>query len=212
MNGEMMPTRKNLTRAEAMEIFHQDGVLEIVLGATLLNFGFDLLNGMTFSSLFTYVPIVLLSSMKNQITISRLGYDAFDADETSVRNWNLISAIGIVGVLVALSVFVLNDLLNVRPLIPFAAAGNLPALFTGVILAIGTLAAALLIPLKRFFLYAAAALGLGLLGFFFFPAQVTTFVFAGIILGNGIRLMVTFSKKYPLNKIDKNGQGGNKQR
>ena len=40
MIGGMMPNKKSLTRAEAMEIFHQDGVLEIVLGVTLLNFGF----------------------------------------------------------------------------------------------------------------------------------------------------------------------------
>jgi len=207
-----MPNRRNLTRAEAMQIFHQDGVLEIVIGATLLNFGFDVLNGMTFTSLFTYVPIVLMSSMKNQITISRLGYDAFDADETSVRNWNLVTAVGMVAVLIALSVFVLNDLLNVRPLIPFGGLGDLPALFTGIILAIGTLAAALLIPLNRFFLYAAAALGLGILGFFFFPAQVIAFVFAGIILGNGVRLMVKFSKQYPLKKADKDDQRNKKQK
>jgi hypothetical protein len=207
-----MANKKNLTRAEAMEIFHQDGVLEIVLGATLLNFGFDVLNGMTFTSLFTYVPIVLMSSMKNQITISRLGYESFDADETSVRNWNLFTAIGIVAILIALSVFVLNDMLNVRPLIPFAASGDLPALFTGIILAISMLAAALLIPLKRFFLYASAAIGLGILGFFVFPAQVIAFVFAGIILGNGIRLMVKFSKKYPLKKAEKNDQGDKKQK
>ena len=205
-----MSKRKNLTRAEAMEIFHQDGVLEIVLGATLLNFGFDLLNGMKVTSLFTYVPIVLMSAMKNQITISRLGYDAFEADETSVRNWNLFTAVGMVAMLIVLSLFVLNDMLNVRPMIPFGGTGNLPSLFTGVILAIGTLAAAMLIPLKRFFLYAATALGLGVLGFFFFPAQVIAFIFAGIILGNGIRLMMKFSKKYPLKKADKDERGDKK--
>jgi hypothetical protein len=64
---------KYLTRQEAMEIFHQDGVLEVVMGATLLNFGFDILNEMSFTSLFTYIPIVLMSAMKNQITISRIG-------------------------------------------------------------------------------------------------------------------------------------------
>jgi len=207
-----MPISKKLNHAEAMEIFHQDGVLEVVLGVTLLNFGFDVLNGMTFTSLFTYVPILLMSAMKNQITMSRLSYDAFDADEIRVRNWNLFTAVGMVVVLIALSMFVLNDMLNLRTMTPYADAGNLPALITGVILTIGTLAAAVLIPLKRFFLYAAAALGLGILGFFFFPAQVIAFVFAGIILGNGVRLMVKFSKKYPLKKVDKKDRGDKKQK
>ncbi len=211
MIGEMMPNKKSLTRAEAMEIFHQDGVLEIVLGVTLLNFGFDVLNGMTLS-LFTYVPIVLMSAMKNQITLSRLNYDDFDANEIKVRNWNLLTAIGMVALLIALSVFVLNYELNLRPIAPNADTGSLPALFTGVILAIGTLIAALLIPLKRFYLYTAAALVSGMLGFFFFQSHVIAFIIAGIILGNGIRLMVKFSKKYPLKKVEKNDRGGRKQK
>lgn len=212
MIGDLMPNKKSLSRAKAMKIFHQDGVLEIVLGMTLLNFGFDVLNGMTFTSLFTYVPILLMSAMKNQVTLSRLSYDDFDADDIKVRNWNLFTAIGMVVMLIALSVFVLNYDLNLRPWMPNPDAGNLPALFTGVILAAGTLAAALLIPLKRFYFNAAAALGLGILGFFFFAPHVMPFIVAGIILGNGIRLMVKFIRKFPLKKDGKNDQGDIKKK
>jgi len=167
---------------------------------------------MTFTSLFTYVPIILLSGMKNQITLSRLSYDDFGADEKKVRKWNLLTVIGMVALLIALSVFVLNYEVNLHPIAPNADTGNLPSLVTGVILSIGPLSAALLIPLKRFYLYTAAALVSGMLGFFFFQSHVIAFIIAGIILGNGIRLMVKFSKKYPLKKVEKNDRGGRKQK
>lgn len=195
---------KDLTRAEAMEIFHQDGVLEVVFGATLLNLGFDILNKMEFTSLFTYIPIVLMSSMKNQITVSRIGFEAFDGDATKVRRWNLITAAGMVAVLVALSIFVLGDLLNVRASISLPFDGHRPSLIAGIVLALGSLAGALLIPLKRFYAYAAAALLIGVIGLFLFPAQVTAFAIAVVVLGNGIRLMIQFSRKYPLKKDEGN--------
>lgn len=201
---------KNLSRQEAMEIFHQDGVLEVVMGATLLNFGFDILNEMSFTSLFTYIPIVLMSAMKNQITISRIGFESFDGDETSVRNWNLISAAGMVLVLVALSMFVLNDTLNIREAISLPSASHLPSFFAGLVLALGSLAGAIFIPLKRFYFYAAAALLIGVAGLFLFPAQVTAFVFAGVLLGNGVRMMIQFSRKYPLKKDDMKNEGKKK--
>lgn len=201
---------KYLSKSEAMEIFHQDGVLEVVMGATLLNFGFDILNEMTFTSLFTYIPIVLMSAMKNQITISRIGFEAFDGDESTVRNWNLITAAGMVLVLVALSMFVLNDALKIQDSISLPYASHLPSLFTGLVLALGSLAAAIFLPLKRFYVYAALALVIGVLGLFFFPAQVTTFAFAGVLLGNGVRMMVQFSRKYPLKKDAMKNEGKKK--
>jgi hypothetical protein len=193
-----------------MEIFHQDGVLEVVMGATLLNFGFDILNEMSFTSLFTYIPIVLMSAMKNQITISRIGFESFDGDENSVRNWNLITAAGMVLVLVALSMFVLNDTLQIRELISLPSTSHIPSLFTGLVLALGSLAGAVLIPLKRFYFYAAAALLIGVLGLFLFPAQVATFAIAGVLLGNGVRMMIQFSRKYPLKKDDMKNEGKKK--
>ncbi|MBM3137065.1 MAG: hypothetical protein FJZ98_02635 [Chloroflexi bacterium] len=201
---------KNLTRPEAMEIFHQDGVLEVVMGATLLNFGFDLLNQMSFTSLFTYIPIVLMSAMKNQITISRIGYDAFDGDETSVRNWNLITAAGMVIILVALSLFVLNDTLKIRELISFPETSQVSSLLTGLVLALGSLAGAVFLPLKRFYAYAAAALVIGVVGMFLFPPQVAAFAIAGVLLGNGVRMMIQFSRKYPLKKDDMKNEGKKK--
>ena len=201
-NGERMNNKngKERTRIENMEIFHQDGIIEIVAGAVLLNVGFDILNKVTFTSLFTYIPILLMSSMKKQITITRIGYDAFDGDEMKVRNWNLFIAIGMVIILMALSVFVLSDMLNLQASIALPYGHHLPSLLEGLILAIGCLAAALFIPLKRFYFYAAIALVIGVIGFFFFPAQVPAFVFAFVLLGNGARLMILFSRKYPLEK------------
>jgi hypothetical protein len=213
MIGEMMAANKGkeLSRAEAMEVFHQDGILEIVFGVTLLNFGFDILNGVTITSLLTYIPIILMSAMKKQMTLPRIGYDSYNGDETKVRNWNLFYAVGMVITLIALSMFVLNDYLNIRASLSLPFGRYLPSLFTGVILSLAALAGAVLIPLKRLYAYSAAALVMGLISFFFFPAQVITVTFAGILLGNGARLMINFSKKYPLDKEETKNPGNKKK-
>jgi putative effector of murein hydrolase LrgA (UPF0299 family) len=201
---------KYLTQMEAMEIFHQDGVLEVVMGATLLNFGFDILNEMRVTSLFTYIPIVLMSAMKNQITISRIGFEAFDGNENSVRNWNLFTAASMVLVLVTLSMIVLNDTLKIQEAFSLPFGSHLPSFLTGLVLTLGSLAAAIFLPLKRFYIYSAAALLIGVIGLFLFPAQVAVFAIAGVLLVNGMRMMIQFSRKYPLKKDDSKNEGKKK--
>lgn len=195
--------KKEFTRTERMEFFHQDGILDIVAGAVMLNFGFDILNQASLSSLFTYIPIVLMSAMKNQITISRIGYDAFGGNDRKVRNWNLANAVGLVLTLILLSIFIINDPLNLRDSLQLSFGRHLPSLLTGIILALACLAAGWLIPLKRFLLYAATVFALGAAGFFFFPAQVVSFLFAGVLLGSGAKLMIRFSRAYPMKEDPK---------
>ncbi|MDP2965263.1 MAG: hypothetical protein Q8N39_04385 [Pelolinea sp.] len=193
-----------LTREEAMRIFHQDGIIEIITGAVLINFGFDLLNQSSrITSLFTYIPIILLSSMKNQVSISRLGYDAFGGDEKKVRFWNLAIAAGLVVMLLLMSTTVLDDPLKIRTALTLPFGGDIRNLFAGTIMALACLAAGYFIPLKRFFYYAPVPFVAGLISFFFFPAYVPVFFCAVAILVPGIRLMVKFTRAYPLNKVKK---------
>ena len=200
-----MPEKTNpaLTREQAMRIYHQDGIIEIITGAVLLNFGFDLLNQSRITSLFTYIPIILLTSMKNQVTISRLGYDIFGSDEKKVRFWNLAVAAGLVVMLMLMSTTVLDDPLKIRTTLILPFGGDISNLFVGTIMALACLAAGYFIPLKRFFYYAPVPFVTGLISFFFFPAYVPVFFCALAILVSGIRLMVKFTRAYPLNKNKK---------
>lgn len=198
------------TKAEAMSAFHQDGILEIVFGAIMLNMGFDILSGSPGASLFTYIPILLMSSMKTQITITRIGYEPFNGDLAKVRKWNMYYAIGMVVILLVLSTLILGDTLNVVDANPLPFGQHPLTLLEGAVLAIACLAGALLIPLKRLYLYGALALLMGAIGLFFFPPQILAFAFALVILANGARLMIHFSKAYPLPDKDKEGDKKNK--
>jgi len=200
-------TKPALTREEAMRIFHQDGIIEIITGAVLINFGFDLLNknkGTSITSLFTYIPIILLSSMKTQVTISRLGYAAFGSDEKKVRNWNLAIAAGLVVMLLLLSTTVLADPLKFLGGLTLPFGGDISNLFAGTIMALACLAAGYLIPLKRFYYYAPVPFVAGLVSFFFFiPPHIPVFFCSLAILVPGIQLMVKFTRAYPLNIVKK---------
>jgi len=199
-----MPEKNKLVlaREELMRIFHQDGIIEVITGAVLLNFGFDLLNKNRLTSLFTYIPIILLTSMKNQVTISRLGIDQFGG-EKKVRFLNLSVAAGLVVMLLLLSTTVLDDMLGLRNMVALPFGGDIGNLFAGTIMALAFLAAAYFIPLKRFYYYALVAFAAGLISFFFLPVQALVFFCAAAILVPGIQLLVKFTRAYPLNQIKK---------
>jgi hypothetical protein len=198
-------TKPAFTREEEMRIFHQDGIIEIITGAVLLNFGFDLLNQNRITSLFTYIPIILLTSMKNQVTLSRLGIDTFGGDEKKVRFWNLAVAAGLVVMLLLLSTMVLDDLLKIRAALTLIFGDGIRSFLAGTIMALACLVAGYFIPLKRFYYYAAVPFVAGLVSFFLFPnnAAVPVFFCALAILVPGIRMMVRFTKAYPLLKDKK---------
>ncbi len=202
-----MSEKNNLlpAREELMRIFHQDGIIEIITGAVLLNFGFDLLNQNRLTSLFTYIPIILLTSMKTQVTISRLGIDQFGG-EKKIRNWNLAVAAGLVMMLLLLNATVLEDMLGLRSANPLPFGGDFGNLIAGTIMALLCLAAAYFIPLKRFFYYALGAFLAGIVSFLLLPAGNVHFLLffcALAILVPGIKLMVKFSRSYPLDQIKK---------
>lgn len=200
-----MPEKNKLATAheEIMRIYHQDGIIEVITGAVLLNFGFDLLNRNSMTSLFTYIPIILLTSMKNQMTISRLGYDVLGGDEKRVRKWNLGIAAGLVITLLLLSTTVLDDPLNLRSTLTLPFGRDVGSLLAGTILALACLAAAYLIPLQRFYVYAPVAFAAGLIGFFFLSPAAVVFICAFAILVPGIKMMLKFAKAYPVKTVKK---------
>jgi hypothetical protein len=199
-----MPEKNKLVlaREEMMRNFHQDGIIEIITGAVLLNFGFDLLNKNSITSLFTFIPIILLTSMKTQVTISRLGMEQFGG-EKKVRMMNLSVAAGLVVMLLLLSSTVLDDMLKLRGAISLPFGGDIGNLFAGTIIALSYVGAGYFIPLTRFYYYSLAAFAAGLISFFFLPVHILVFFCALAILVPGIQLMVKFTRAYPLNKVQK---------
>lgn len=186
-------------RARMMEIFHQDGIVDLIGGAVLLNYGFDLLNNSTVSSLFTYIPILLLTPMKMQVTIARLGYEPFNQSQKQVRQWVLAAAAVMVMTLLLLGMVVLN------PLSPIAAPLN--DLFgeygvivgTGLVLAAVSALSAVLTPLKRYFIYTLVSLSAAIVTLILQQqVYIIVFALAAVMMALGLRLMMRFTRAYPL--------------
>jgi len=194
------------TKVKALQLFHQDGIIDIISGAVLVNFGFDILNNKETTSLFTWIPIILLSSVKNKTTIPRLGYESLGGDEGQIKRWTFYPAAGMILVLMLLGIFILDDPFDLQNTLILPFSGNSKNLIGGIILAAACFITGLLISLKRFYVYGAVALAAGLISYFFLPIYFPFFLTAGVMIAYGTHLMVTFTRAYPLDDISKNNE------
>jgi hypothetical protein len=196
-----MTEKKNniSSKVKALQLFHQDGIIDIISGAVLINFGFDILNNNETTSLFTWIPIILLSSLKNKTTIPRLGYELLGGDEGQIKRWTFYPAAGMILALMLFGIFILDDPLYLQNSFILPFSGNSHNLLGSFILAAACFITGLLISLKRFYVYAAVALAAGLISYFFLPIYFPFFLTAGVMIAYGARLMVTFMRAYPLN-------------
>lgn len=192
-------------RAKMMQVFHQDGVIDLIAGAVLLNLGFDLLNQSSMTSLFTYIPILLMTPMKMQMTIARLGYEPFNNDQKKVRQWMTITAAVMIFTLLILGLILMNSSSSVPMWLASRLGENSSIISASVVLTIIFLAAAFQIPLKRFLLYAGVVLLIALLTMLFsWPVHMMIFAISVLMMAFGIRLMFIFSRAYPQETPKKN--------
>jgi len=94
----------------------------------------------------------------------------------------------------------LGDPLDLQNTLIMPFSGNSKNLLGGTILAAACFITGLLISLKRFYIYGAVALVAGLISYFFLPIYFPFFLTAGVMIAFGTRLMVTFTRAYPLDK------------
>jgi len=194
------------SKIKALQLFHQDGIIDIISGAVLVNFVFDILNNNETTSLFTWVPIILISSLKSKTTIPRLGYESLGGDEGQIKRWTFYPAVGMILVLILLGTFILGDLLDLQNTLILPFSGNSKTLFGSIILSAACFITGLLISLKRFYVYGAVALVAGLISFFFLPIHFLFFITGGVMIVYGTRLMITFTRAYPLDDKRKNNE------
>ncbi len=203
-----MAAKKNNvpSRIKALRLFHQDGIIDIISGAVLVNFGFDILNQSETTSLYTWIPVLLLSSLKNKTTLPRLGYESLGGDKNQIKRWTFYPAAGMVLAMVVLGIFTLGDRMDFQNTIILPFPGNSKNLISSSILASALFIAGYLISLKRFYVYAAVALGAGLISYLFLPVYFPFFLTAGVMVAYGARLMITFMRAYPLDDGRKNNE------
>ena len=186
------------TNRKIFHLYNQDGIIDIISAAVLLNFGLDLLKNSETTSIFTWVPILLISSLKDKITNGRLTPEHLGMDRKSIRKWTFLPAVAMILTLTLLGTFVLGDPLGIQQseILPFS--GDSLSLVASLLLSLAWIISGLLTGLKRFYLYAAVAFFAGLISFFFLPIYFPFFLTAGVILAIGAVLMVKFTKTYPI--------------
>ncbi len=192
-----MPESGSSKENQALMLYHSDGALDIIIGALLLNLGLDVLNQGSSVSLFTWIPILVFTSIKNRFTLPRLASKNINIDEKQARYWTTQSAVGLAIVLLLASMFILGDPLDLQNKITLPWNGDVGVLSFGLICAAGLLAAGWLTKYNRYYYYAAAAMGVSLVSSFLLPPYAPVFICAAITLIFGFRIMNKFTREYP---------------
>ena len=202
----MSPTNvSKKEKAEAMLLYHSDGGVDLIAGAILLNFGLDILNQTSATSLFTWIPILLISSLKNRFTLPRLGVKALKVNEKIARSWTVQTAVGLAIWLLIISTMIMTDPFDMQAKLSVIGSGDIRNLIMAVVGGLLFAAAGWLIPLKRFFIYGGILAVSSLISYFFVPVYAPVFLTAAVMVVMGVRLTMQFGKKYPDPEQDKKG-------
>lgn len=202
----MSPTNvSKKEKAEAMLLYHSDGGVDLIAGAILLNFGLDILNQTSATSLFTWIPILLISSLKNRFTLPRLGLKALKVNEKIARSWTVQTAVGLAIWLLIISTMIMTDPFDMQAKLSVIGSGDIRNLIMAVVGGLLFAAVGWLIPLKRFFIYSGILAVSSLISYFFLPVYAPVFLTAAVMVVMGIRLTMQFGKKYPDPEQDKKG-------
>ena len=71
--------------------YHQDGIIDILLGAGIVGFGMQMLFDSSAFMILTWMPFLFYMPLKNHITAPRFGYVRFTGEqEERTRNTRLI--------------------------------------------------------------------------------------------------------------------------
>jgi len=188
---------KDLAR-RAYISYHQDGIVDILIGIGILGFGLMTLTGSIFFNMLAWMPILFYVPIKNRITVPRFGYVQFTSKEK--RNVQLLVGVG-VGVLlfaVFLGLYVFTTFGNM-PLWLKSLLQRFDLLLLGFLLAVPMVIGGALTGLIRFYAYAALIMVIIGTGIYLGIEAPYYVIFLGlVILSVGITLLVRFLRKYPL--------------
>jgi hypothetical protein len=188
--------------------YHQDGILDLVAGSVVFGFGLNMLTGNIVFLMLGWLAMMLYVLIKQRITFPRFGYVRFESEKKTVRKaWISIG----IGVLFVAFFLTLNIFVSRKPTSPEAQAWiqryHMVPLST-MLFGLPTLAAAIFLGLKRFYLYALLAVGLPLVGALLNIETYLPIVTIGaIIIAVGAVLLASFLKKYPLNAEGEDANG-----
>jgi len=205
---------KNVTKQDTLRdvekkaymSYHQDGLIDIVIGLYALAFGLgiilDIIYDFSFAAIMPAILIAIIlpiwMAAKRKITMPRIGFVKF-----GTRGSNKLFAV-FVGLMVAgLGVFFLFTVATMQNGTP----SWIDILFQYGMIVIGLISAviaslfAYTMGLKRLHGYGLLILALFTIGYFLnLPFQYLLLAIGSVIIASGVALLVRFVRKYPLPK------------
>ena len=188
--------------------YHQDGVLDLVAGSVVLGFGLNMLTDNIVFLMIGWLAMMLYVLIKQRVTVPRFGFVRFESQKKTLQKaWVSVG----IGVLFMAFFLTLNIFVSRQPTSPETQAliqryHMVP--LSAMLFGLPALAAAIILGLKRFYLYALLALGLPLLGAL---SNIETYIpivtTGAVIILFGTFLLVNFLQKYPLNAEGEDANG-----
>jgi hypothetical protein len=193
----------NALRRKMYLTYHRDGILDLVAATVLLGFSTFMATSNVVFLTFGAIVAAQYVMMKRYITIPRMGYVRFVSQDKALKQgWILLG----IGVLVLLGFLFLNPILRISGSPEFQAWSQQYHMvpISALLFGLPSLAAAVFLSLKRFYLYALLAAGLPALGAWLNIETFIPILATGLImLVFGIGLLYSFLRKYP--NVDKAG-------
>ena len=179
--------------------YHQDGLIDIIIGACFLGFAFNMLTDSAAFTILGWMPIIFYLPLKRAITYPRLGYVSFEGRQTR-QKLLIMSGVGILVLgLFVMIIFVLGPS-GVSPSTRQFLSRYL-ILFFGVLGAFFFGLTALLSGIRRFFYYAIAIIVIfGTAQLLRTPEYTQIIIFGTLLLISGASQMVKFIQKYPITR------------
>jgi hypothetical protein len=189
MNDQITKQTKQLKKQYA-RTFHNDGLLDFFVGWAIVSAGIYLLTSLAIFSFAGWMPILLITPLKQRFVIPRFGYAKFSKPAAIPRP--ILIGAGAVILIGSLLVSVLGSQGFRVPLI------------------VGLLGLALLFALdKGFNRVTVYAIFIPLFFIFGFSLNILTpaivILVGGVLMGLGIYLFVNFLNKYPLQPDNEEG-------
>jgi len=182
--------------------YHQDGLIDIIIGSSILGFGLQIATDNSAFLFLTWIWAILYTPLKNRITVPRLGYVRFEEERTTTMRlvWIFIIGVIVLTMFTGLFIFVRSDNLTQTLL---AWLRQYYMLLLGIVMAIPLIAVAFWSSVNRLAIYAGLIILVILVGIqLSIEPPVYVIALGCIILLSGLWILFRFLGQYPV--VNKN--------
>jgi len=178
--------------------YHQDGLIDILIGLGILGFGLMMLTDSVVFNMLAWMPIIFYVPLKNRITVSRFGYVQFSTERTKNLRMLGVLLLGLLALILFAVLYVFTVSGDMPPAIR-AVLGKDGMLLMGGLFALMLVLGGLVTRLDRLFVYAALTILIIPGGVVLGIEPSYRVIFLGtLILIIGTVFLIRFLRKYPM--------------